>query len=74
MVRRIVPIFLVKSLSYGFRSSRNLHSLFLIRYKQELLQYFDDRVEANSDVMSKAISLWENLLEQQQRRDRQTQK
>ena len=38
-----------------------------------MLLKFDDRTNANSDVMSKAIALWENLLEQEEKRDRQNQ-
>jgi GTPase SAR1 family protein len=44
------------------------------KIQERIIAVFDERVEANSDVMSKAISLCENLLEQQQRRDQQTQK
>ena len=46
----------------------------LLKIQERIIVVFDERVESNSDVMSKAISLCENLLEQQQRRDRQTQK
>ena len=43
------------------------------RYNKELLQYLKNSADANSDAMSKAIALWENLLEQQENRDRQNQ-
>ncbi|MGB7892356.1 MAG: hypothetical protein WCF82_10740, partial [Microcoleus sp.] len=40
---------------------------------ERIIAVFNDRADANSDAMSKAISLWENLLEQQEKRDRQNQ-
>ncbi|MBD1936296.1 dynamin family protein [Microcoleus sp. FACHB-68] len=43
------------------------------KVQQRIIAVFADRADANSDVMSKAISLWENLLEQQENRDRQNQ-
>jgi len=43
------------------------------KVQQRIIAVFDDRADANSDAMSKAISLWENLLEQQEKRDRQNQ-
>jgi hypothetical protein len=41
--------------------------------QERVIAAFNDHTDANSDVMSKAISLWENLLEQQENRDRQNQ-
>jgi uncharacterized tellurite resistance protein B-like protein/GTPase SAR1 family protein len=43
------------------------------KVQQRIIAVFADRADANSDAMSKAISLWENLLEQQEKRDRQNQ-
>ncbi|MEG4278239.1 dynamin family protein [Microcoleus sp. MON1_C1] len=43
------------------------------KVQQRIIAVFDDRADANSDAMSKAISLWENLLEQQEKRDSQNQ-
>ncbi|MEG5174168.1 dynamin family protein [Microcoleus sp. B3-D7] len=43
------------------------------KVQQRIIAVFDARADANSDAMSKAISLWENLLEQQENRDRQNQ-
>jgi uncharacterized tellurite resistance protein B-like protein len=43
------------------------------KVQEKVIASFDDRADANSDAMSKAISLWENLLEQQEKRDRQNQ-
>jgi uncharacterized tellurite resistance protein B-like protein/GTPase SAR1 family protein len=41
------------------------------KVQQRIIAVFDDRADANSDAMSKAICLWENLLEQQEKRDRE---
>lgn len=41
---------------------------------ERIIAVFEERVETSSGAMSKAISLWENLLEQQEKRDRQDQK
>ncbi|WP_293352622.1 MULTISPECIES: dynamin family protein [unclassified Microcoleus] len=38
---------------------------------ERIIAVFEERVETSSGVMSKAIALWENLLEQQEKRDRQ---
>ncbi|MCC3406591.1 MAG: dynamin family protein [Microcoleus sp. PH2017_10_PVI_O_A] len=43
------------------------------KVQQRIIAVFADRADANSDAMSKAIALWENLLEQQEKRDRQNQ-
>ena len=43
------------------------------KVQERIIAVFNDRTDANSGVMSKAISLWENLLEQQEKRDRQNQ-
>ena len=43
------------------------------KVQQRIIAVFAARADANSDAMSKAISLWENLLEQQEKRDRQNQ-
>ncbi|MEG3989577.1 dynamin family protein [Microcoleus sp. S28C3] len=43
------------------------------KVQQRIIAVFADRADANSDAMSKAISLWESLLEQQEKRDRQNQ-
>ncbi|WP_373535930.1 dynamin family protein [Microcoleus sp.] len=43
------------------------------KVQERVIAVFNDRTDANSGVMSKAISLWENLLEQQEKRDRQNQ-
>ncbi|MEG3966782.1 dynamin family protein [Microcoleus sp. T2B6] len=43
------------------------------KIQERIIAVFEERVETSSDVMSKAMSLWENLLEQQEKRDRQNQ-
>ncbi|MEG4841648.1 dynamin family protein [Microcoleus sp. B9-D4] len=43
------------------------------KVQERVIAVFNDRADANSDAMSKAISLWENLLEQQEKRDHQNQ-
>lgn len=58
----------------GFQKFEESSQSIFDKIQERIIAVFDERVEANSDVMSKAISLCENLLEQQQRRDRQTQK
>ena len=40
---------------------------------ERIIALFEKRIEASNGVMSKAISLWDNLLEQQEKRDRQNQ-
>jgi len=41
--------------------------------QEKIIAVFEKIAEASSDVMSKAIALWENLLEQQEKRDLQNQ-
>ncbi|MEG4507300.1 dynamin family protein [Microcoleus sp. F6_B4] len=43
------------------------------KVQERIITVFNDRADANSDAMSQAMSLWENLLEQQEKRDRQNQ-
>ncbi|MEG4085757.1 dynamin family protein [Microcoleus sp. POL10_C6] len=45
----------------------------LDKIHERIIAVFEERVEASSGAMSKAISLWENLLEQQEKHDRQNQ-
>ncbi len=63
-----------KICNLGFQKFDASSQSILDKIQERIIAVFDERVEANSDVMSKAISLCENLLEQQQRRDQQTQK
>ena len=58
----------------GFQKFEESSQSLFDKIQERITASFDERNEAASGVMSKAISLWENLLEQQERRDRQTQK
>jgi len=43
------------------------------KIKERIIAVFEERVETSSGAIAQAISLWENLLEQQENRDRQNQ-
>ena len=63
-----------KVFELGFpKFEESSQSLFIKNIQQNIIAVFEKRTEATSDMMSKAISLWENLLEQQEKRDRQNQ-
>ena len=63
-----------KIFELGFQQfEESSQSIFIKNIQQKIIAVFEKRTEATSDVMSKAISLWENLLEQQEKRDRQNQ-
>ncbi len=58
----------------GFQQfEESSQSIFIKNIEERIIAAFEKRTEATSEVMSKAIALWENLLEQQEKRDRQTQ-
>jgi uncharacterized tellurite resistance protein B-like protein/tRNA U34 5-carboxymethylaminomethyl modifying GTPase MnmE/TrmE len=58
----------------GFQKfEESSQSIFIKNIQEKIIAVFEKRTEATSDVMLKAISLWENLLEQQEKRDRQNQ-
>ncbi|HBK99174.1 MAG TPA: dynamin [Microcoleaceae bacterium UBA10368] len=48
-------------------------SILVDSIQEKIIAVFEKIAEASSDVMSKAIALWENLLEQQEKRDLQNQ-
>jgi uncharacterized tellurite resistance protein B-like protein/GTPase SAR1 family protein len=57
----------------GFQQfEESSQSIFIKNIEERIIAAFEKRTEATSDVMSKAIALWENLLEQQEKRDRAT--
>ena len=57
----------------GFkRFDESSQSILVDSIQEKIITVFEKITEATSDVMSKAIALWENLLEQQEKRDRQT--
>jgi uncharacterized tellurite resistance protein B-like protein/GTPase SAR1 family protein len=58
----------------GFQEfEESSQSIFIKNIQKKIIAVFEKRTEATSDVMSKAIALWENLLEQQEKHDRQNQ-
>lgn len=58
----------------GFQQfEESSQSIYIKNIQEKIIAVFEKRTEVTSDVMSKAIALWENLLEQQEKRDRQNQ-
>ena len=57
----------------GFQKFNESAESIFEKVQERIIAVFNDRANANSDAMSKAIALWENLLEQQEKRDRQNQ-
>jgi uncharacterized tellurite resistance protein B-like protein/ribosome biogenesis GTPase A len=57
----------------GFQKFEESSQSIFDKIQEKIIAVFEERVETSSGVMSKAISLWENLLEQQEKRDRQNQ-
>ncbi len=57
----------------GFQQfEESSQSIFIKNIQEKIIAVFEKRTEVTSDVMSKAIALWENLLEQQEKRDHAT--
>jgi uncharacterized tellurite resistance protein B-like protein/GTPase SAR1 family protein len=57
----------------GFQKFDESSQSIFDKIHERIIAVFEERVETSSDAMSKAIALWENLLEQQENRDRQNQ-
>ncbi|MFM9265502.1 hypothetical protein [Tychonema sp. BBK16] len=57
----------------GFEKFEESSQSIFDKIHERILAVFEERVETSSGAMSKAIALWENLLEQQEKRDRQNQ-
>ncbi len=57
----------------GFQNFDESSQSILDKIQERIIALFDKRIETSNNVMSKAIALWENLLEQQEMRDRQNQ-
>jgi hypothetical protein len=57
----------------GFQKFDESSQSILDKIQERIIAVFEERVEISSGMMSKAIALWENLLEQQEKRDRQNQ-
>jgi len=55
----------------GFENFDESSQSIFDKIQERIIALFEKRIEASNGVMSKAISLWENLLEQQENRDRQ---
>ncbi len=58
----------------GFQKFNESSQAIFEQIQERIIAIFDERFEPTSDLMEKAISLWENLLEQQERQEQQTQK
>jgi hypothetical protein len=57
----------------GFENFDESSQSIFDKIQERIIALFEKRIEASNGVMSKAIALWENLLEQQEKRDRQNQ-
>jgi len=57
----------------GFKKFDESSQSIFDKIHERIIAVFEERVETSSGAMSKAIALWENLLEQQENRDRQNQ-
>ncbi|MEG4119331.1 dynamin family protein [Microcoleus sp. N9_B4] len=60
-----------KVVELGFEKFGESAESIFEKVQERIIAVFDDRADANSDAMSKAICLWENLLEQQEKHDRE---
>jgi GTPase SAR1 family protein len=58
----------------GFKKFDESSQSIFDKIHERIIAVFKERVEISSNAMSKAIALWENLLEQQEKRDQQNQK
>lgn len=64
-----------KIFELGFmKFEESSQSIFFENIEGRIIAAFEKRTEATSGAIAKAIALWENLLEQQEKRDRQNQK
>jgi len=57
----------------GFKKFDESSQSILDKIQERIIALFEKRIETSNAVMSKAIALWENLLEQEEKRDRQNQ-
>jgi len=57
----------------GFQKFEESSQSISDKIQEKIIAVFEERVETSSDAIAQAISLWENLLEQQEKRDRQNQ-
>ncbi len=57
----------------GFKKFDESSQSIFDQIQERIIALFEKRIETSNGVMSKAISVWENLLEQQENHDRQNQ-
>ncbi|MBE9121738.1 dynamin family protein [Tychonema sp. LEGE 07199] len=57
----------------GFENFDESSQSIFDKIQERIIALFEKRIETSNNVMSKAISVWENLLEQQEKCDRQNQ-
>ncbi len=55
----------------GFEKFEELSQSIFDKIQEKIIAVLGERVETSSDAIAQAMSLWENLLEQQEKRDRQ---
>ncbi|NJK70531.1 MAG: hypothetical protein HC941_32170 [Microcoleus sp. SU_5_3] len=55
----------------GFQKFNESSQSIFDKIQERIIEVFEERVETSSGAISQAMSLWENLLEQQEKRDRQ---
>lgn len=57
----------------GFEKFNESSDSIFEKVQERIIDRFQERIEASNGVMREAILLWENLLEDQEKRDRQSQ-
>lgn len=57
----------------GFQKFEESAESIFEKVQERIIYRFQERIKASNDVMREAMLLWENLLEDQERRDRQSQ-
>ena len=57
----------------GFKKFDESSQSILDKIDERIIAVFEERVETSSGAIAQSMSLWENLLEQQEKRDRQNQ-
>ncbi len=62
-----------KVFELGFQKFNESSQSIVDKIHERIIAVFEERVETSSGAIAQAMSLWENLLEQQENRDRQNQ-
>ena len=62
-----------KVVMLGFEKFEESSQSIFDKIQERIIAVFEERVETSSGAIAQAMSLWENLLEQQEKRDRQNQ-